>query len=79
MINSYTPLDVIISNQKFLIVPNKTAFYCYLAFTVQLFSFHFFFFWVMLYYITHFFSLKFNTMVQFPIQTFPFLVDELGI
>ena len=42
MINSYTPLDVIISNQKFLIVPNKTAFYCYLAFTVQLFSFHFF-------------------------------------
>ena len=44
MINSNTPLDVIISNQKFLIVPNKTAFYCYLAFTVQLFSFHFFFF-----------------------------------
>ena len=39
MINSYTPLDVIISNQKFLIVPNKTAFYCYLAFTVQFFSF----------------------------------------
>ena len=54
------PLDVIISNQKFLIIPNKTAIYRYLhvALTVKSFSLHFLFLFRVILYFVRIFSLK---------------------